>query len=398
MALSDTSTAIGAAAQLLSYQISLRTGAHVTVGPVEETTSTSGARLNLFLFETAVDASMRSVALDAGQAPPLWLVLRFLLTAFDSGGKSDTVAAHRVLGAGLGALQALAYLPLEGVSADDFAALRPNPEPLKISTLETNSELLSGLFGGSEDRYRLSVAFELRPVMIAPLAPAAYGLLVGIDYEADAVIGEQAVAITLGPGLQPTIEQIVPSSAALGEQVRIYGEGITAELLADLEGVELPLTITTEGTILFGLDSLQLTGNRISAGSRSLRVIRQLPSGRRRSSRPVVFDLQPTVDGVAVSDVTALVASDPSSPLTATLTIDGALLGNADDDVFVGLYRDGVARGSFDDLSDLPGPAQTRRRLVIPEVKALAAGSYRLILRVNGVQARQSPEIVLGLP
>ncbi len=340
---------------------------------------------------------MRSVALDAGQVPPLWLVLRFLLTAFDSGGKSDTVAAHRVLGAGLGALQALAYLPLEGVSADDLAALSPNPEPLKISTLETNSELLSGLFGGSEDRYRLSTAFELRPVMIAPLAPAAYGLLVGIDYDADTVLGEQAVAITVGPGLQPTIEQTVPSSAAIGENIRIYGEGMRADLIADLEGVELPLTTTAEGTMQLGLDSLELTGDRISAGSRSLRVVRQLPSGRRRSSRPVVLDLQPTVSGVVVSDVTALVASDPTSPLTATLTIDGALLGGADDDVFVALYRDG-ALGSFDELSELPGPAQTRRRLVMPESKALPAGSYRLILRVNGVQARQSPEIVLVLP
>jgi len=398
MALSDTSTAIGAAAQLLSYQISLRTGAHVTVGPVEETTSTSGARLNIFLFETSVDPSMRSVPLDAGQSPPLWLVLRFLLTAFDSGGKSDTVAAHRVLGAGLGALQALSYLPLEGVSADDLAALSPNPEPLKISLLETGSELLSSIFGGSEDHYRLSTAFELRPVMIAPLAPAAYGLLVGIDYDAGTVIGEDGVAITVGPGLQPKIDQVVPSAAALGEHVHIYGEGITADLIADVDGVELPLITSTEGTIQLGLDSLELTGERTSAGSRSLRVVRLLPSGRRRSSRPVVLDLLPTVSAVAVSDVTALVASDPASPLTATLTIDGALLGGPDDDVFVALYREGVVHGSFDELTYLPGPAQTRKRLVIPEQKALPAGTYRLILRVNGAQARQSPEIVLVLP
>ncbi|MCA9638301.1 MAG: DUF4255 domain-containing protein, partial [Myxococcales bacterium] len=379
-------------------QLSLRSGAHVSVGPIEETTGTSGARLNLFLFETALDPSMRSVALDVGQSPPLWMILRFLLTAFDSAGKSDTIAAHRVLGAGLAALQELAYLPVEGIAADDLAALLPNPEPLKVSILEAGSELLSRVVQGSDERYRVSAAFELRPVMIAPPAPASYNLLVGIDYEAATVIGEDGIQIEVGPSLQPTIEALDPTSAALGERVRIDGEGIVADMIAKIDDVELPLVVTAEGAIAVDLDGAELTGDRISAGPRALRVVRTLPSGRRRSSRPAILDLQPSVAAVAVADVAPVLASDPDSPLTATLTIDGALLGGDDDDLFVGLIADGVCVAIFDELSDLPGPAQTRKRLVIPEAKAVPAGTYRLVLRVNGVQARQSPELTLEAP
>ncbi|MCA9663681.1 MAG: DUF4255 domain-containing protein [Myxococcales bacterium] len=398
MSLADTSKAIGAAAQLLSYQMSLRAGCHVSVGPIEETTSTSGARLNIFLYETSVDASMRSVPLDAGQRPPLWMVLRFLLTAFDSAGKSDTVAAHRVLGAGLAALQELAYVPVDGVDASDLAALQPNPEPLKASIIEVNSEVISRLVQGSDERYRLSAAFELRPVMIAPAAPADYNLLVGIDYEAATVIGEDGIQIVAGPGLQPSIAMVVPSSAAPGETVALYGEGLTADMLARVDDVELPLSVDAEGSISLDLDDTELTGDRISAGPRTLRVVRTLASGRRRSSRPVVLDLQPQVSAVAVSDVAPVLATDPASPLTATLTISGVLLGGAEDEVFVGLVQGGVCVASYDELTDLAGPAQTGKRLVIPEAKAVPAGTYRVVLRVGGVQARQSPEVTLEVP
>ena len=41
----------------------------------------------------------------------------------------------------------------------------------------------------------------------------------------------------------------------------------------------------------------------------------------------MVLDLQPEVSGVTVSDVAHVLATDPTSPVTATLTIAGALLG-----------------------------------------------------------------------
>jgi adenine C2-methylase RlmN of 23S rRNA A2503 and tRNA A37 len=53
---------------------------------------------------------------------------------------------------------------------------------------------------------------------------------------------------------------------------------------------------------------------------------------------------------------------------------------------------------SFDELTDLPGPAQTHKRLAIPEAKAVPAGTYRVLVRVNGCQARHSPALTLEAP
>jgi hypothetical protein len=48
------------------------------------------------------------------------------------------------------------------------AALQDNPEPLKLSFDETTAELISKIMAGTDERYRLSMAFQVRPVMIVP--------------------------------------------------------------------------------------------------------------------------------------------------------------------------------------------------------------------------------------
>ena len=46
----------------------------------------AGGRLNLFLYETSFDPTLRNVPLEDGRPAPLWLVLKYLLTAFRTGG------------------------------------------------------------------------------------------------------------------------------------------------------------------------------------------------------------------------------------------------------------------------------------------------------------------------
>src|SRR6188768_4068955 len=113
MALSATTEAIGAVSDLLSTRISSRlSNLPVLVGrPADAVDAVDGTRcLNLFLYRIAFDASLRNTPVDPGQQPPLWLVLHYVVTAFDITHESETSAAHRLLGQGLVALQELNYL------------------------------------------------------------------------------------------------------------------------------------------------------------------------------------------------------------------------------------------------------------------------------------------------
>src|SRR6267154_44611 len=109
MALVDSSRAIGAVTDAISQRLTSRTGLAVSIGRPEPGNVTTVDRLNLFLYEVQFDASLKNVPLDDGQRPPLWLVLKYLLTAFDGDGKSsDAIGAYENLGAAISALQELA--------------------------------------------------------------------------------------------------------------------------------------------------------------------------------------------------------------------------------------------------------------------------------------------------
>src|SRR5436309_981139 len=78
------------------------------------------------LYETAFDGHLRNHALRNGEQPPLWLVLKYLLTAFDKDNNSDNAAAHELLGQGISLLNEVNFLALTG-----------NPEPLKLTFDDT---------------------------------------------------------------------------------------------------------------------------------------------------------------------------------------------------------------------------------------------------------------------
>lgn len=397
MPLADSSRAIGAVTQLLVDRVENVTNQNVTVGrpepPTSGNSSISNPRLNLFLFEAMLDPHLKNVSLDEGQEAPLWLVLRYLVTPFDSDGESDTAAAHRILGDGLRALQSVAYVPLTGLSAQDQAALDPNPEPLKVTFGEASFDLLSKLMQGADEKYRFSMAFEIRPVMIASASPASYALLIGIDYSQrpNAARDDLGQQIFVEPTLGPEIAAISPASFEAGDPpVQLTGQDLELSgLKVQLGPVELPLGFDAAGQAQFDPKKATLDGSSISAGSYPLTVFRTLPSGRIRQSNMKVANLLPHLAGVA-----HVAPANPGDPPQLELT--GFHLGGDKDDVIVALYKDGKVLRSFDDVADAPGnpPAQTKRRvnLVAPPVPA---DTYNVIVRVNGQQARQSPQVAV---
>lgn len=400
MALTDTGKAIGAASQLLQAHLQTRLAgavANVRVGKPETSGNGANPSLNLFLYEVLFDPDLRNHELDEGQPPPLWLVLKYLLTAFDVGGDSDSIEAHGLLGEGMRALQELAFLPLSSLPAQVIGALKDNPEVLKITFDQTSSDLLSKLMQGTDEKYRCSVSFEVRPVMISTGEPSSYSLLVGIDYTTNTAIGEAGIQIPIIPSMGPAIAAISPTKFELGATVAIQGNDLNLSGLAiQLGGVTLPVVAQSPTTLTFAIANSIVS--QLSAGSYPVAVTQTLPTGRQRASNLLIANLLPTLTTVAT------VAPTPAEQLDGVLLnldLGGELLGRSQDDVFVALYQNGQTVRVFDEFVAIAPPPpgiQTSQRIPIKAANTVPSGNYRVIVRVNGQQAKSSPIVNLVLP
>lgn len=392
MAAADTARAIGAVTRLLRDHL-IRRSFEVSVGrPESAAENNTIAKLNLFLYEVGFDASLRNVELRRGDPPPLWLTLKYLLTAFDDGENSDSADAHELLGRGIAALQEVTLLRLlPPVLPVVQAALQDNPETLKLGFDDASVELLSKVMQGSDEHYRLSMAFWVRPVMIIPAAPSRSSLLVGIDYTTapQTVIGEDGVVIDVIPSMGPTLERVVPSAFEAGNAIEVFGgdlhgQGIEVVLGDQLLGIteRRPdrLACIAEGSPGTPISS----GTTLSAGEHGLSVQRRLSPTRVRTGGMQLVRLLPTVTAATLDGI--------------DLQISGRLLGRGPlqdrtDDVVVALFRDGATQRLFDTVAD----TSTQNLLVVPGVASagLPAGSYLVIVKVNNQQARVSPVVVL---
>lgn len=396
---------MGAVTQLLREHLLPPTvpEADVTVGrPEDAATSSQNPKLNLFLYEIQFDPSLRNQALDHGQPFPLWLVLKYLLTAFDASGDSDSILAHGLLGDGLRALQELAFLPLIGSISplNTRAALQDNPEPLKITFDQTPSDLLSKVMQGSEEKYRCSIGFEVRPVMITTRQPASYSLLVGIDYEAGQVIGAEGIKIPVLPSMGPMLKDLSPpritpadldAPMAVVPTITIKGQNLALSgLSVRLGDVNLTIMAQSPSEIQAQVNGDISSGGVISAGSHALCVVQALPDDHQRSSNLLVLNLLPSLSSAAY-------APSANPDVQGVLTLNGRLLGTAADDIFVALYRAGTTAQVFDavESAELPTTLQTQLRVPIRAVDTAPAAGDRVILRVNGQQANNSPVVTL---
>lgn len=388
MALADSGTAIGAVTRLLQDHL-IRRGFEVSIGkPEDAAKSDTTAKLNLFLYETAFDPHLRNLSLRDGELPPLWLVLKYLLTAFDAAESSDTAAAHDLLGRGMSALHELNFLRLDPLVALNVRlALENNPEPLKLTFDESNVELLSKIMQGTDERYRLSVAFQMRPVMIVPATLPRGSLLVGVDYSTapETIIGSDGVQIDVIPSMGARLDRVEPERFEAGATLTIFGDDISGSdmevvlgdvMLTVVERRVDRLVVTAEGSPGTPIAS----GTTLSAGEIPLVVRRRLSPSRTRTSNLLAARLLPTLTSAA------LVGGD--------LQLQGLLLGDDNDDVMVLFYRD--SDGATVHLFDTVITTADQKTLTVAGAgAAVPAGSYRVILRVNNQQPKASPNVVV---
>jgi hypothetical protein len=369
MTLAASQDAIGEVTDFLRTRIQTQAMINVDVGRPEAAAADAGPKLNLFLFQVEFDPHLKNYPLDEGQVPPLWMVLRYLLTAFDSSKESDSVAAHKLLGQGLATLQELNFL------SPSVAALLSNPEPLKISFDAADVELLSKLMQGSDEKYRVSAAFQVRPVMIMPPSLPAYAppvLTVGPPQQPGAFVM---------PGLGPRLDSLTPERFEAGATLALRGDVNSAIDQVWVGPVAFPVIAASEGEVrtVVPLDTA------LSPGSYPVCVSRTLPSGRLLSSNAVIGTLAPTITGVTLGALTP-----NAGHLFGDVTFSGRRLGGPDDAIFVAFYRDGAVVRMVEATGTA---AQTSLVAHVVSEEALPPGDYRLILRVNGAQAADAAEV-----
>jgi len=389
MALGDSQRAIGGVTRLLQDHL-MRRGFNVSIGKPEAAGATDTmAKLNLFLYEAEPDGHLRNVQLDPERPPPLWLVLKYLLTAFDNGELSDSAAAHELLGRGMAVLHGLNFLALDAaVDAAVRLALENSPEPLKLSFEAAPADAMSRLMQGNEERYRLSVALQVRPVMLLPDEPPRFSQLVGIDYTQapPAVVGRAGVRLAALPSLGPRLSRVEPETFEPGQRIHLHGEDLhLGSLGCTLGGTELRVLAQRTDRLVAEVESPLpgaplAAGRALAAGEHALAVRQALPGGRSRSSNLLLGRLCPVVTAATLDGA-------------GTLAIDGLLLGRDSDDVLVVLLRDGAVAHLFD--TPATGPDQTG--LTVPgAAAAVPAGLYTVLVRVNGQQARLGPQVAVA--
>jgi hypothetical protein len=409
MALADTSKAIGAVTETLKSRIATFSQIpDVSIGRPDENktmSGTGGARINLFLYEIHLDEHLKNTPLNEGDKPPLWLVLKYLVTAFHGNDSSNNVDAHKHLGAAMRAIATDGLVKLDGLTGDPFKALSPNPEELHVTFDDAPSDLLAKLMQGTDEQLRISFCFQVRPVMIAAAEPGNYSLLVGVNYTDPPKLTDPYVGLDVIPSMGARIDEISPVGFEVNdvqpEEVTIYGTDLNLSGLSVMLGpVELPVTMQRPDELRFRIDPAIIAASGISAGSYPITVVQALPgTGKTRKSNSVIGNLVPTLSTAAAIPVT-VIHHPPPGPDTAfgTIGLAGKMLGGNDDDTVLALFRNGVVHRMFDEFVPIPSsppPGQLSRVLVMPASGDVEVGTYRVILMVNGQQAPQSPEIDL---
>jgi len=335
MPFSSTGKAIGAVTELLHDQLQnslIGFNLNVSVGRIELSTTgnpPTNPRLNLFLFEIHFDEYMKNTPIYEGQQPPIWLVLRYLLTAFDKDGESDSVDAHEFLGEGIKLIQNLNFKSL-----GNFAnpALSNNPEELKVTFIESSYEFLSKIMQGSDEKYRLSVGFEIRPIMIASNQPPDYSPLVGIDYTKSPsnIIDKNGINIEISSFFGPTIMSISPTKFEVDSSFIIFGNNLVSDIVVTIGSIELQIISQRSNKIECLISQDIDKDGLIAAGSQPIRVIQNLKNGKKRSSNILVADLLPTLTTAQIVESSISTVDDPQTgirKLYANIELNGVLLG-----------------------------------------------------------------------
>ena len=288
-----------------------------------------GAQLNIFLYQTAVNAAWRNQDLpdrsrpgELGR-PPLALNLHYLLTAY--GDQSDDEGiSHRVLGGAMSVLHDHALLgrsEIRGVLANNDLA--DQFERLRVTPLTLPMDEMSKLWTALQTNYRVSAGYEVTVVLIDSVRanPAALPVLRrgSEDRGAD-------VRGALAPQLLELRYPRGQSAARLGDVVVLRASPLdlpTTQLRFSSPRIAQPLMLAPLAGAVPGEVTFKLpTAAELPAamptwvpGLYTLAALVGAPSAAKLASNELAFALAPTTTW------TPTVVASPGDPQTRDVTV-----------------------------------------------------------------------------
>lgn len=361
-----------------------------------------GAQLNVFLYQTTVNAAWRNQAVptqarpgETGR-PPLALNLHYLLTAYGDDTDDESIS-HRVLGGAMGVLHDHALLGRDEIrgalAGNDLAE---QFERLRVTPLTLPMDEMSKLWTALQTNYRVSAGYEVTVVLIDSLAAARAALPVLTRGKDDR--GPDATA-TLAPELAELRYPRAQQAARLGEDVVLKGTPLdrakttlrftSTRLSAPLELA--PLAGNAADEVVFRLPAAaDPAAADWAPGWYSIAAVVGDPGGPKLVSNELAFALAPTI---TIAPVISVNADDPSlrDVAIAVTGVPRCIAGQRVTLAFGDRQVDAITPPV-----PPPWPAPPPRFDPNFAVKGVAAGTWLVRLRVDGVDS--IPVIMTGTP
>jgi hypothetical protein len=252
-------------------------GTSVTTRPPDRArTNQQGTQLNIFLYQTSVNAAWRNQDMprqvrpgETGR-PPLPLNLHYLVTAYGSDDDGASILAHRLMGRAMSILHDTPILRRGDLQAALAGAdLHEQIESIHIIPLSMSVEEISKLWTSFQTQYRISAAYQVMVVLIESNRPINAPLPVLQRGESDrgplvSAVPPPVLSAVRGiwklpiqpPPLNGPLTVILPSpggqpTARLGDSLVIVGANLPDEnRILRLENERLE--IVNDGTPLAG--------------------------------------------------------------------------------------------------------------------------------------------------
>ncbi|HKQ05850.1 MAG TPA: Pvc16 family protein [Blastocatellia bacterium] len=272
----------------------------VTTVPPDDTRVDQENGINLFLYRLTESPFAKNSDWPGDRAnpvaikrPPIALNLHYLLTAYakkSAGAARDDIAAHQLLGNALAILHQ--YPVLNDIHDADFDAdldsqfppeLRNSFDKLRINLSPISMEEFSKIWTGLSKAYRLSVAYEVSLVQIAPLV-----------LPPNPAPPLQQASLQLGTIEAPLITALEPADGAAGARVVIQGKGLKAR--------GGPTLVTVGGIQLSEADLLKLSANAIELNIPAAPLLgprlRVVVKAGGLESPPAFYEVRPWIDAI----------------------------------------------------------------------------------------------------
>lgn len=362
----------------------------VTLLPPDKARGTGTAnQLNLFLYQVMRNATWsnfdmpRQVQPGETGMPPLPLNLWYLMTAFGRDNDATQPFGHRLLGRAASVMFDHAVLSAQEIKSATTVALPTSDldlqmERVRITLQPLSVDEISKLWTGFATQYRLSMAYEVAVVLIESGLPAKTPLPVLTRGKGDSGIKSQPDLLSPVPNLTGILLPKSQTSARPGDVISLIGtrlDGTEVGVVFDhvdhlLTGrpVEIAVPAGPDATATQVRVTIPNDPVNWPAGFYAAEVwVKPVGEDARRQTNQQVFSLAPSF---TISPVTAS-AGDIVYTVTASPEVR-------------------PTQKAFLLLGSLPIPADVHTAptgTLTFHASAVAAGKYRVRLRVGGVDS-----------